>query len=128
MPCRSFIILALIVGTIYLRMRMNTSTFFSRASVIFLYVQTFEPCVLVADYGSRSAYVWSGLSTMAEIPTLFAQRAIILRQYKASMYHPFVEALSLTLVDIPITLATMMLFSVILYFLSGLQESAGQFL
>ncbi|KAF9817918.1 hypothetical protein IEO21_03112 [Rhodonia placenta] len=105
----SFIILALIVGTIYLRMRMNTSTFFSRASVIFF------------------AYVWSGLSTMAEIPTLFAQRAIILRQYKASMYHPFVEALSLTLVDIPITLATMMLFSVILYFLSGLQESAGQF-
>ena len=35
---RSFIILALIVGTIYLRLKPNTSTFFSRASVIFLYV------------------------------------------------------------------------------------------
>lgn len=34
----SFIILALIVGTIYLRLKPNTSTFFSRASVIFLCV------------------------------------------------------------------------------------------
>ncbi|EPS96974.1 hypothetical protein FOMPIDRAFT_1025183 [Fomitopsis schrenkii] len=106
----SFIILALIVGTIYLRLKPNTSTFFSRASVIFF------------------AYVWSGLSTMAEIPTLFAQRPIILRQSRASMYHPFVDALALTLVDIPITLITMVLFSIILYFLAGMQESAGQFL
>ncbi|KZT01955.1 pleiotropic drug resistance ABC transporter [Laetiporus sulphureus 93-53] len=105
----SFIILAMIVGTIYLRLKPNTGTFFSRASVIFF------------------AYVWSGLSTMAEIPALFAQRPIILRQYKAAMYHPFVEALALTLVDVPITLMTMMVFSVILYFLAGLQDSAQQF-
>ncbi|PCH34845.1 pleiotropic drug resistance ABC transporter [Wolfiporia cocos MD-104 SS10] len=105
----SFIILALIVGTIYLRLKANTDTFFSRASVIFF------------------AYVWSGLSTMAEIPTLFAQRPIILRQYKAAMYHPFVEALSMTLVDIPITFVTMVAFSLILYFLAGLQQSACQF-
>lgn len=75
-----------------------------------------------------SAYVWSGLSTMAEIPTLFAQRPIILRQSRASMYHPFVDALALTLVDIPITLVTMILFSIILYFLAGMQDTAGQFL
>ena len=65
---------------------------------------------------------------MAEIPTLFAQRPIILRQSRASMYHPFVDALALTLVDVPITLVTMVLFSIILYFLAGMQDSAGQFL
>lgn len=65
---------------------------------------------------------------MAEIPTLFAQRPIILRQSRASMYHPFVDALALTLVDIPITLVTMILFSIILYFLAGMQDTAGQFL
>ena len=65
---------------------------------------------------------------MAEIPTLFAQRPIILRQSRASMYHPFVDALALTLVDVPITLVTLTLFCVILYFLVGLQETAGQFL
>ncbi|EED84774.1 predicted protein [Postia placenta Mad-698-R] len=73
------------------------------------------------------AYVWSGLPTVAEIPTLFPQRSIILRQYKASMYHPFIEALSLTLMHIPIMFATMMIFSVILYFLSDLQKSAERF-
>ena len=44
------------------------------------------------------------------------------------MYHPFVEALALTLVDIPITAITLILFTIILYFLVGLQESAGKYL
>ena len=43
------------------------------------------------------------------------------------MYHPFTEAMALTLVDIPITLVTLMLFAVILYFLVQLQQTAGQF-
>ena len=44
------------------------------------------------------------------------------------MYHPFVEALALTLVDIPITAITLILFTIILYFLVGLQENAGKYL
>ena len=44
------------------------------------------------------------------------------------MYHPMVEALALTLVDVPFTLATMIPFTIILYFIVGLQASAAQFL
>lgn len=44
------------------------------------------------------------------------------------MYHPFVESMAMTLVDIPITFVTLLLFCVVLYFLVGLQKSAGQFL
>lgn len=65
---------------------------------------------------------------MAEIPALFAQRPIVIKHYKAAMYHPFIEAAALTLVDIPITFISLILFCVILYFLVGLQQSAGQFL
>ena len=65
---------------------------------------------------------------MAEIPALFSQRPIVLRQFKAAMYHPFAESMALTLVDIPITFTTLTLFCVLLYFFVGLQESAGQFL
>jgi ATP-binding cassette, subfamily G (WHITE), member 2, SNQ2 len=65
---------------------------------------------------------------MAEIPALFSQRPIVLRHQKAAMYHPMVEALALTLVDIPFTLVTMTLFTIILYFVVGLQLSAGQYL
>jgi ATP-binding cassette, subfamily G (WHITE), member 2, SNQ2 len=43
------------------------------------------------------------------------------------MYHPFIEALALTLVDIPLTVFTTLLYSITLYFLIQLQQSAGQF-
>jgi ATP-binding cassette subfamily G (WHITE) protein 2 (SNQ2) len=62
---------------------------------------------------------------MAEIPALFAQRPIVLRHKKAALYHPFVEALALTLVDIPITFSTTVVFGVVLYFMVGLQRSAA---
>lgn len=61
---------------------------------------------------------------MAEIPALFAQRQIVLRHEKAALYHPFVESLAHTLVDVPITLCIMTLFAIVLYFMTGLQKSA----
>ena len=65
---------------------------------------------------------------MAEIPTLYAHRPLILRHQKAAMYHPFIEATAMTLVDIPITLATLTVYCLVLYFVVGLQASASQFL
>jgi ATP-binding cassette subfamily G (WHITE) protein 2 (SNQ2) len=65
---------------------------------------------------------------MAEIPTLYAHRPLILRHQKAAMYHPFIEAAAMTLVDIPITFVTLTFYSIVLYFVVGLQASAGQFL
>lgn len=44
------------------------------------------------------------------------------------MYHPFIEAFAMTLADIPITLVTLTIYSIVLYFVVGLQASAGQFL
>jgi len=68
------------------------------------------------------------MSSVAEIPTLYAHRPIILRHRKAAMYHPFIEAAAMTLVDIPITVATLIPYSILVYFAVGLQESADQFL
>ncbi|OBZ73442.1 Multidrug resistance protein CDR2 [Grifola frondosa] len=104
---RSFF--AIIVGTVFLRLKPTTITFFSRGGVLFF------------------ALMFSALTAMAEIPALFSQRPIVLRHSKAAMYHPFVEALALTLVDLPITFVTMVIFSIILYFLVGLQQTASQF-
>jgi len=68
------------------------------------------------------------LFSMSEIPSLFAQRPIVLRHTQAAMYHPMIEALAMTLVDVPFTVITITLFVVIIYFVSGLQTSAWQFL
>ena len=65
---------------------------------------------------------------MAEIPALYSQRPIILRHQKAALYHPFIEALAMTLVDIPISFTISIIFAIIIYFIVGLQQSAQQFL
>ena len=75
-----------------------------------------------------SALLWTAISSLSEIPALFNQRAIVVKHAKAAMYHPFIEAAALTLVDIPITFVTIMCFSLIVYFMVGLQHSADQFL
>jgi len=61
---------------------------------------------------------------MSEIPALYSQRPIVQRHKNAALYHPFVEALALTLVDIPITFLTTVIFGVVIYFVVGLQRSA----
>ncbi|KAG6888337.1 hypothetical protein C0995_009084 [Termitomyces sp. Mi166 len=96
----SFILQGVIVGTVFVQSPDATSAFFSRGGVLFF---------------------------LAEIPALFKQRPIVNRHAKAAMYHPFIEALALTIVDIPITFLTSTVFGILLYFIVGLQSSAGQF-
>lgn len=71
--------------------------------------------------------LFGAITAMAEIPALYSQRPIVNRHHKAAMYHPFIEALALTLVDVPLTLITQIIFAVIVYFLVGLQRTAQQF-
>ena len=82
----------------------------------------------ITHHAAYSSLLFSALATMSEIPSLYSQREIVLRHEKAALYHPFVEALAHTLVDVPITLVIMIVFSVLLYFMTGLQRSAEQFL
>ena len=73
------------------------------------------------------AILFGAISAMAEIPALYSQRPIVNRHQKAAMYHPFIEALALTIVDIPLTFLIQIIFSVVVYFLVGLQKTAQQF-
>ncbi|KAG8789944.1 hypothetical protein FRC12_013096 [Ceratobasidium sp. 428] len=104
-----FLAQALIMGSVFLNMPVATSAYFSRGGVLFFSV------------------LFGALSATAEIPALYAQRPIVARHQKAAMYHPFVEALALTAVDIPISFITQILFSVVLYFMTGLQREASKF-
>ncbi|KXN81251.1 Brefeldin A resistance protein [Leucoagaricus sp. SymC.cos] len=104
-----FVIQAVIIGTTFVQMTDATTGYFSRGGVLFFSV--FAPT----------------LFSMSEIPSLFAQRPIVLRHAQAAMYHPFVEALAMTLVDVPFTVLTITLFAIVIYFVAGLQTSAWQF-
>jgi ATP-binding cassette subfamily G (WHITE) protein 2 (SNQ2) len=124
----TFITQAIINGTVFYKLKDETSEYFSRGGVIFLYVDTHPARGMRLSNSPFSSLLWTAISSLSEIPALFNQRAIVVKHAKAAMYHPFVEAAALTLVDIPITFITIMAFSAILYFMVGLQSSASQFL
>ncbi|KAG2131009.1 ABC-2 type transporter-domain-containing protein [Suillus clintonianus] len=100
---------SIIMGTVFLKLPDATSGFFSRGGVLFF------------------ALFFGALSSMAEIPALFAQRPIVLRHHKAAMYYPFIESFAHTMVDIPFTFVIQAVFSVILYLLVDLQRTSSQF-
>ncbi|KAF7763700.1 hypothetical protein Agabi119p4_8237 [Agaricus bisporus var. burnettii] len=106
----SFIFQGLIVGSVFYDMPETTGAFFSRGGDLFY------------------ALLFCAFAAMAEIPTLFAQRPIVLRHQRGALYHPFTDALALTIVDIPIMFINITIFGILIYFLSGLQTSGAQFL
>jgi ATP-binding cassette subfamily G (WHITE) protein 2 (SNQ2) len=64
---------------------------------------------------------------MAEIPALYGQRPIVARHHRAALYHPFVDSLALTIVDIPITALTILIFGILIYFMTNLQRHPSNF-
>lgn len=124
----SYIFQAIIIGTVFLNLKESTSAYFSRGSALFLCAEINFSSYNHSLKNISSALLFAALFTMAEIPALFGQRPIVERHQKNAMYHPFIEAVALTLVDIPITFVIIAMYCVIIYFLVGLQTSASQFL
>ncbi|THU82570.1 hypothetical protein K435DRAFT_446226 [Dendrothele bispora CBS 962.96] len=104
----SYVFQAIITGTIYLKSSKSTGAYFSRGGVLYF------------------ALLFSALTTMAEIPSLFSQRPILLRHMQWALYHPFIDQAALFLVDLPISFLTISIFGVIIYELVQLQQTAGQ--
>ena len=118
---------AVILGTTFLKVPDTTAAYFSRGGILFLYVP-FHIYESASFDSANSAVFLPALFTMAEIPALFSQRRIIHRHQNAAMYHPMVEAIAMTLVDVPFTFVTIVLFTIIIYFVVRLQTSPGQYL
>ncbi|TFY65604.1 hypothetical protein EVG20_g5493 [Dentipellis fragilis] len=104
-----FAIMSTIVGTVFVNLSTATSAYFSRGGVLFF------------------SLLFSLISAMAELPSLFTQRPIVARHHRSALYAPFVDALARSVVDMPILFLTMTVFSIILYFVVGLQRTPGQF-
>lgn len=100
---------ALIIGSLFYNMGDNTSAAFSRGGVLFF------------------SLLYNALSALAEITNSFSHRPILLKQRSYSFYHPSVEALQHLISEFPVKLLTYIAFGVIVYFLSGLNNTAGQF-
>jgi ABC-type multidrug transport system permease subunit len=100
---------ALIVGSIYYNTPATTAAFFSKGSVLF--------CVVLVNT----------LMSVAEIPTLFAQRPIVAKHVQYALYHPASDALAGVIADLPIKWLISTVFGIIMYFLAGLKQEASAF-
>ena len=116
---RMFIIQAINIGTVFVNLPEATSAYFSLGGV-FLWHSCW-------DKPSDNAVFVPALFNMSEMPALFAQRSIAHRHTRAvGMYHPMVEAIAMTIVDLPTTFMIISLYTIILYFIVHLQRTAGQ--
>jgi ATP-binding cassette, subfamily G (WHITE), member 2, PDR len=65
---------------------------------------------------------------MVQILTLYAQRPIVEKHARYALYHPFAEAVSSMICDLPYKIVNCITFNIPLYFMTNLRREPGAFL
>ncbi|KAJ1654029.1 ATP-binding cassette transporter snq2, partial [Dispira simplex] len=102
--------MAVIVGSLFYKLPDTSDGAFTRGGVLFF------------------ALLFNTLVANSEIPKSFGARSIIYKQKSFAFYHPSAVYIAQQLMDIPITIVQVAIFSGILYWMSGLQSNAGKFM
>ncbi|KAG6874373.1 hypothetical protein C0995_015109 [Termitomyces sp. Mi166 len=103
------VVLAFVIGAGYYNQPLTSAGAFTRGSVIF------------------AALLTTCLDAFGEMPMQMLGRPILRKQTSYSMYRPSAIALANTLSDLPFSALRVLIFNLIVYFLSGLYSSAGAF-
>ncbi|KAJ7182527.1 ABC-2 type transporter-domain-containing protein [Mycena crocata] len=102
-------ILTLIISSVFYNLQESTSSFFARGSLLFF-------AVLINAFISA-----------LEIFTLYAQRPIVEKHNAYALYHPFAEAVSSIICDLPSKFLTATFVNVTIYFMTNLRREPGAF-
>ncbi|KAF8913195.1 pleiotropic drug resistance ABC transporter [Gymnopilus junonius] len=103
------LILAIVIGAAYFKQPLTSNGAFTRGSVIF------------------AALLTTCLDAFGEMPLQMLGRPILRKQTSYSMYRPSAIAVANTLADMPFSALRVLLFNIIVYFMSGLHRSGGAF-
>ncbi|RKP35305.1 P-loop containing nucleoside triphosphate hydrolase protein [Dimargaris cristalligena] len=101
--------MAVIVGSLFFKLPDTSYGAFTRGGVLFF------------------ALLFNTLVANSEIPKCFSNRPILYKQKSFAFYHPSALYLAQLLSDIPIAFVQVVVFSAILYWMTGLQANAGKF-
>ncbi|ORY83753.1 putative multidrug resistance ABC transporter [Protomyces lactucae-debilis] len=105
----SNLLLAIIVGTVFLNLKQETNGFFKRGSLLFF------------------AVLLNALASALEVLLLYEQRDICEKHARYAYYHPSAEAFASILTDLPYKISNAITFNVALYFMTNLRREAGPF-
>ncbi|KAG9100824.1 hypothetical protein FRC06_003645 [Ceratobasidium sp. 370] len=103
------IIISILAGTVYLNLPLTSAGAFTRGGVIFL------------------ALLFNAISAFSELPAMMIGRPILYKQLSYRFYRASALSVAQTITDIPLTSIRILLFSIIVYFMCGLERSAGAF-
>ncbi|KAJ7910672.1 ABC-2 type transporter-domain-containing protein [Mycena leptocephala] len=102
-------IMTLIISSVFYNLKDSTSSFFSRGALLFY-------AVLINAFASA-----------LEIFTLYAQRPIVEKHTAYALYHPFAEAVSSMICDLPSKMLTATVVNLTFYFMTNLRREPGAF-
>ncbi|KAJ3718555.1 ABC-2 type transporter-domain-containing protein [Lentinula raphanica] len=101
--------LAIVLGGAFFALPTTSAGAFTRGSILF------------------SSLLTICLDAFVEMPTQMLGRPILRKQSSYSMYRPSAIAIGNTLADMPFSAARVLIFNICVYFMSGLNRSAGGF-
>ncbi|KAF2197436.1 ABC drug exporter AtrF [Delitschia confertaspora ATCC 74209] len=100
---------ALIVGSLFYKQPHTAAGVFTRGGVMFFML------------------LFNALLALAELTSAFESRPILLKHKSFSFYRPAAYAIAQTFVDVPLVLVQVVIFDVVVYFMTNLQRTASQF-
>ncbi|KAK7055287.1 ABC-2 type transporter-domain-containing protein [Favolaschia claudopus] len=103
------LIMTLIFASVFYNLKNNTDSFFQRGSLLFY------------------AILSNALGSALEILTLYAQRPIVEKHTAYALYHPFAEAVSSMICDLPSKFLTSTVVNITVYFLTNLRREPDAF-
>ncbi|KAJ9110634.1 hypothetical protein QFC19_001463 [Naganishia cerealis] len=104
------IVQALIMGSLFYQIPENSQGLFLIGGTVFF------------------STVYHTLVAMNEVEATFKGRPVLAKQKSFAFFHPLAFVLAQIVGDIPVLFVQVVLFAVILYFMTGLQATAGSFL
>lgn len=103
------LIQALIVGSLFYNISDTTGGIFLRGGTLFL--SLLFPCLI----------------SLSETTAAFSGRAVLAKHKAFSMYRPSAVALAQTVGDLPIYFVQMVIFTIVIYFMTGLKMTPGHY-
>ncbi|KAK7055288.1 ABC-2 type transporter-domain-containing protein [Favolaschia claudopus] len=121
-PCPSLSQIALCMERGWQRLQGDLTSFYTTASVL----------TSTDSFFNRGSLLFYAILTNAfasalEIFTLYAQRPIVEKHTAYALYHPFAEAVSSMICDLPSKFITATIVNITLYFLTNLRREPGPF-
>ncbi|KAJ7695504.1 hypothetical protein B0H17DRAFT_1056061 [Mycena rosella] len=101
--------MTLIISSVFYNLKDSTTSFYSRGALLFY-------AVLINAFASS-----------LEIFTLYAQRPIVEKHTAYALYHPFAEAVSSMICDLPAKMLTATVVNLTFYFMTNLRREPGAF-